>query len=239
MSNPIRTIDVNADVAEGGEDEALIPWVSSVNIACGYHAGDNTTINRAIRIAIQHGVSIGAHPSYEDRQGFGREDRPDVSPDQIEELILKQLRLLDDAVERAGGALAHIKLHGALYHRASMDWATAQATVSAIRSLGKRLRLILPAGSPSVGWARQSGFEVWEEGFADRGYAEGKLLKRGQPGALLDTPDQVALQGVALARDARPIRVDTLCLHGDHPNVVQNAQALRNALQTAGIGLRQ
>jgi UPF0271 protein len=240
-----RRIDLNADVGEGsGSDPALIPLVSSVNVACGAHAGDTDTMRRAVELAARHGVAVGAHPGFPDREGFGRRD-PGLSDAELRASLRDQLRALDDVARSVGVPLGHVKPHGALYNRAASDAPLARTVAEvALETLGP-LILVGLAGSELVHEGRAVGLPVAAEAFADRAYeADGSLRARALPGAVHAEPATVASQAVAIARDGRipldsgghlDVDAETLCLHGDTPGVVGHAMAVRAALADAGI----
>jgi UPF0271 protein len=245
-------IDLNADVGESfgawslGEDEALIPLVSSVNVAAGLHAGDPQTIQRTIAIAAQHGVAVGAHPGYPDLAGFGRRAMA-LSPAEIEASVLYQVGAVAAFARAAGVELRHVKAHGALYNRAATDPMAAAAIARAVARFSPAVRLVGLAGSPMVDAGREVGLVVVEEAFADRAYeADGTLRSRSLPGAVLDDPGAAAAQAVAIVRgelraiDGTPIavRAGTLCVHGDLAGAAARAGAVRAALLAAGIEIR-
>jgi 5-oxoprolinase (ATP-hydrolysing) subunit A len=230
-------IDLNADVGEGfgtwpmGADEALIPIVTSVNVACGFHAGDPLVIDRTIRLALAAGVAIGAHPGYPDREGFGRRDLA-MSADELEAAVLYQVAALAGMVAAAGGRLRHVKAHGALYNRAAVDPAVAEPIARAVRRLSADLVLVGPPDSALLGAGAVAGLRTAAEGFADRAYeADGSLRSRRLSDAVHTDPDVAAAQAVALAADAR---YATLCVHGDTPGAAAIASAVRAALEAAG-----
>jgi UPF0271 protein len=227
-------IDLNGDVGEGFEDALVLPFLSSANVACGAHAGDRGTIREVVRLALLQGVALGAHPSYLDRGGFGREPR-DVSGSLLEAQLAGQISAVRAEAERQGGTLRHVKLHGALYHRVSRDEEQADAALRAFRRACPGAVVFAQAGSAFAARARGAGFRVAGEAFADRGYRDGALLPRGEEGALLEEPADVARQAVALARGELGPLPDTLCLHGDHPRAAENARLVREALVGAGI----
>ncbi len=238
-------MDLNCDVGEGiGDDERIVPQVSSVNIACGGHAGDEHTMSATVRCAIQHRVAIGAHPGYPDRAGFGRREMS-LNGRQAYESVLEQISALDLIVHREGGQLRHVKPHGALYHRASEDANLADALVRAIGDYRPTLWLYAPPASALVIAASKHGVRVAVEGFVDRRYdADGRLTSRSHPEALWNTvaevveqARQIALRGCVTSRQGAtiPLAADTLCLHGDHPFAVDLAAAVRRALVQAGI----
>jgi 5-oxoprolinase (ATP-hydrolysing) subunit A len=221
-------VDLNADVGEGLEtDDELLRIVTSANVACGFHAGDNETMRRLCSLAAELGVTVGAHVGYRDREGFGRREL-DVEPAVIEAETTEQIGLLQEH-----GPVAYVKPHGALYHRASADEACAAAIVAGtLASGGPRAILAFP-GSQLLEVSRAAGLAAVAEGFADRGYDPGgQLVARGEAGALLDA-DAAAGQAVALAG-----RVGSICVHGDSPGAVSLAQRVADGLRGAGIDLR-
>ena len=248
-SSPPRRIDLNADVGESfgpwpmGVDDELIPLVSSVNVACGAHAGDPVTVLRTVALAAKHGVAIGAHPGYPDLAGFGRRDL-DMSADELRASLIAQVGAVQAAARVAGAVLTHVKPHGALYNRAARDGAVATTIAGATHELDPALVLVGLAGSVSIDAARSAGLRVAEEAFVDRCYEpDGALRSRRLDGALLG-PEAAAEQAVSIARegvvrasDGSEIRVraDTLCVHGDSPAAVEIARAVIAALGEAGF----
>jgi UPF0271 protein len=246
------SIDLNADVGEGfGTDEELVPLVSSVNIACGGHAGDEATMRATIRLAQAHGAAIGAHPGFADRENFGRVEIQ-MGPAEAAALVTSQLARLQAVAASLGARVGHVKLHGALYNMAARDLQLAAAIAAALvlhrdRS-GGPLVLYALAGSGLVAEARLAGLKVLGEGFADRAYRnDGSLQPRSEPGALIEDPGETAEQALLFAsakavrsRDGASIAVDadTLCLHGDSPAAVLSARAIRQCLESAGIKVR-
>lgn len=246
-------IDLNADVGEGlgpwpmGRDADLIPLVSSVNVACGAHAGDPLTMRRTVRQAIRVGASIGAHPGYPDLLGFGRRDLA-MDPADLEASVLAQVAALRGIAATEGGTLVHVKPHGALYNRAAADPAVAEPIVAAVAALDRDLRIVGPPGSALLAAAVSAGLPVLAEGFADRAYEpDGRLRSRSLPDAVRHDPAAVAAQAVGIARDGAvtavdgtvlPLRVETICLHGDTPGAVELARAVRAALAAAGVVVR-
>lgn len=240
------TIDLNADIGEGcGDDEGILACVSSASIACGGHAGDEASMRAALRQCARHGVAAGAHPSYPDREHFGR--RPvDLSPAQAAASLAEQLQALQALAFDEGVPLRHVKPHGALYNRAADDAELAAALAQAVRDADPRLALMGLAGGALLDAGRAAGLRVIAEGFADRGYdAAARLLPRGGAGALLGEAQAEAQllglvqQGGLRANDGRwlPLRVDSICLHGDSPGALQLARRLRAALAREGIKL--
>jgi UPF0271 protein len=229
-------IDLNCDLGEGaGNDEALMPFITSANVACGLHAGDALTMTRTVRWAKQHGVAVGAHPGYADREHFGRRAL-NMPPDEIESLVRYQLGVLAAIASAEGVALTHVKPHGALYNQAATDRAVAQAIVDAVIGFDRALTRVGLAGSILVEVGLEAGLRVANEGFPDRAYnPDGTLMSRGLPGAVLESVDAVAANAVRLATQGimfgtRRIAVDTLCIHGDGPQAVGFARAVRAAL---------
>jgi 5-oxoprolinase (ATP-hydrolysing) subunit A len=245
-------MDLNADVGESlgawslGEDEALVPLVTSVSIAAGMHAGDPVTIERTVALAARHGVAVGAHPGYPDIAGFGRRAMA-LSPAEIEASVLYQVGAVAAFARAAGVGLRHVKAHGALYNRASRDPDAAAAVARAVAAFGRELVLFGLAGSALVSAAVDAGLIVAEEAFADRAYeADGSLRSRDLDGAVLDDPKAAAAQALAIvggsvtAWDGTPlaIRADTICVHGDLPGAAARARAVRDALAGAGVEIR-
>ncbi len=240
-----RTIDLNCDLGEGaGSDDELMPLVSSVNIACGAHAGSVEMMVDAVDLAVASRVGIGAHPGHFDPEHFGRIERP-ITPYEVSRLILIQIEQLYDI---AGPKLRHVKLHGALYHQVAYDVYLADTTVSDLARLWPEIILFAPAGSPLVDMARARGLPVAEEVFADRTYQrDGTLTPRSRADALVRDEDaavaqvlQMVREGVVRATDGTLVRVraDTVCLHGDTPEAVDFARRLNAALDLAGIAIK-
>ncbi len=245
-------IDLNADVGESfgawslGDDARLIPQVSSVNIACGAHAGDPLTIARTVRLAVAARVAVGAHPGYPDLAGFGRRDLA-MSPEELDASLIAQVGAVVAIARAEGATVGHVKPHGALYNRAARDPDLAATIARAVARLDPGLVLVGLAGSALVEAGRATGLATRDEAFADRAYeADGTLRDRRRDGALLD-PAAAAAQAVAIARDGfataagggrLAIRADTICLHGDGPDAVGTAIAIRAALAAAGIAVR-
>lgn len=243
-------IDLNADVGEGygawsmGDDAALLPHVTSANVACGGHAGDPAIMARTLALAARLGVACGAHPGYPDREGFGRRDLP-IGLEELRASLLAQLGALAAIARDAGVPLRHMKPHGALYHRAAHDLAVAATVVAASASVLPGLPVVGPAGSALLRAAAGIGLPVRPEGFADRAYApDGGLVPRGMAGAVLADPATAADQARAIVRDGAVRAADgsriavvaaTLCVHGDSPGAPAIAAAVRAALVADGI----
>lgn len=248
-----RTIDLNGDVGEATDphgmarDEALLPLLTSANVACGFHASDPLTIGTTVHLARRHGVAVGAHPGFPDRAGFGRRVLA-VRPEECEADVIYQVGALSGFCRAAGVRLQHVKPHGALYHQASRDEGLADAVARSIRAVDPGLILVAPPGSALAAAGERAGLRVAREAFVDRGYAaDGTLIPRGHPGAVIDDPRQAARQALALASEGRvrsvggvdvSVPADTLCLHGDHPRALEIALAVREALAAAGVWVR-
>jgi UPF0271 protein len=241
-------LDFNCDLGEGcGDDAAIVPWLSSANIACGFHAGDAATMRDTIALCLRHGVAIGAHPSMPDREGFGRRDVP-VTPDDARAWTTRQLEALAAIARDQGARLHHVKPHGALYNRAARDHAVAGAIAAAVHAFDPALWLVGLAGSalPAAGVA--AGLRVAHEAFAERRYeADGALTPRTHADAVIADLDGALDQVRALLRDGAltartgervPVRMDTLCLHGDRPDAAAFARALRETLEAEGVRIR-
>ncbi|MSU23387.1 MAG: LamB/YcsF family protein [Opitutus sp.] len=245
----MRSIDLNCDVGEGaGHDAALMRLITSANIACGAHAGDAATIRATIALAQQHGVAIGAHPGFADRENFGRRELA-LSPAEVSELVLTQVQTMQEAVAGFGAGLNHVKLHGALYNMAARDEALANAVAEAIRVTNKNPMLFVLAGSKLAQVARaNANFLVVSEVFADRTYQrDGSLTPRSRPDALITDENAAVAQVLRMVRDGEvratdgtlvPIVADTVCLHGDGAHAVAFARRLRAELGAAGIEVK-
>ena len=247
------TIDLNCDCGEGfgawqlGDDAALLRHVSSANIACGAHAGDPEIMRRTLRLCRELGVAAGAHPGYPDLHGFGRRALP-MSPAEVESSVLAQLGALAALARAEGVALRHDKPHGALYNVAAVTPAIAEAIARAVAAFSRELLLVGLAGSQLVAAGEAAGLRVAREAFADRGYAaDGTLLPRGTPGALITAPAENLAQALRIVIEGHvlgpggervPVAADTLCVHGDTPGAAGRAEALRRGLAAAGVVVR-
>ena len=237
-------MDLNADVGEGMDDATVLPYVTSANVACGMHAGDPTVMDETVKLALSRGIRVGAHPGYPDRANFGRVT-VEMAADEIENLIVYQVAALEGFVRSRGAQLTHVKPHGALYHDGGEFPDVARAIAEGVRRVGMHLVLVGAAGSMVIGAGREAGLTVAEEAFADRRYrADGTLVPRGEPGALVTDPDEAAEQAVRLAQDRMVIandgsrievRADTICLHGDTPGAAHIARRIHERFQLAGI----
>ena len=244
-----RSIDLNADLGEGRENDALlIPLVSSVNIACGGHAGDEETMRHTILAAQRAGVAIGAHPGYEDRENFGRLPLS-IEPEPLRDSIRAQLsRFLRIATE-CGASLHHVKPHGALYNQADQNPQLADLFANCMRDVQAACRIYCPPHGQLARAAAASGLRVVAEGFADRLYQDdGTLVPRQQPGAVITNPTIAAAQGLAIASRSQVIcstgktialPAQTLCIHGDDPHALAMLHAIRQALLGAQIIIQQ
>ncbi len=234
-------VDLNADLGESygrwrlGDDDALLPHLTSANVACGFHAGDPTTLRDVVARAAAHGVVVGAQVSYPDLAGFGRRAM-DVAPADLENDVLYQLGALAGLCRVAGTRVRYVKPHGARDHRVLADAGQAGALVAAVRAWDDDLAVLTAADGALADAARAAGVRVVAEGFADRGYTDdGRLVPRDRPGALLTEPGAVAAQAVRLARSGR---VESICLHGDTPGAATSAARVRTALADAGVTVR-
>ncbi len=241
-----RRIDLNADVGEAANDEGiatergLLAVVTTANVACGGHAGDETTMAATVAAALEHDVRVGAHPSYPDREGFGRNPM-DIDRDALRASLVDQLRALDGVCRAAGTGIDSVKAHGAMYEEVGKGGAIYQVLRDAVgEALPGGPVLVLPSGSAATAAALRDGLLAREEGFCDRAYRpDGGLVDRGQPGAVLSDPQAAAEQAISLARGAvvavdgslLTLWVDTLCVHGDSPGAVAMATAVRAALE--------
>jgi UPF0271 protein len=246
-------IDLNCDMGQSygayrlGADEALMPLITSANVACGFHAGDPLVLDRTVRLAKALAVAVGAHPGYPDLVGFGRRDMA-LTPAEIEAAILYQVGAVAAFCRSHGLPLVHVKAHGALYNAAALNPAIARAIARGIVRFDPGLIMVGLASSPVMAEAAAGeGLRYAREAFADRVYnPDGTLQARSVPGSLITEPDAVAQQAASIARrivvahngTSFPIQADTLCLHGDNPAAVANARAVRAALAAAGVELR-
>lgn len=241
-------IDLNSDLGEGaGADERIMPLVTSANIACGGHAGDETSMRETVALALAHGVAIGAHPGYPDRAGFGRVAL-EMPADRLRTEVRNQIAALREIVEATGGRLGHVKAHGALYNQGERDAGVAGSIVGALADLDLNLVLVAPPGSAMARAAAATGVRLAAEGFIDRAYeSDGTLRPRRLAGALLTEPRAAAAQALALVRDRGvrahdgtfvPLGADTLCVHGDTPGAPEILRAVRAALAAEGYAVR-
>jgi len=240
----VKTIDLNADLGEGYDDVAVMPHISSANIACGFHAGDAAMMHRTVALCVAHGVAVGAHPSLHDPQNFGRREI-EAAPNEVYAQTLYQIGALAAIARAAGATVHHVKPHGALYNMAARDRALADAVARAVRDFDPSLILVGLAGSASIDAARTTGLRVAQEAFCDRRYrADGSLTPRSQANAVIENVDEAVAQAVsiatrneAIADDGSRVRIeaDTLCVHGDRDNAGEFARHLREALERKGL----
>jgi 5-oxoprolinase (ATP-hydrolysing) subunit A len=239
-------IDLNCDMGESfghytlGSDEAIMPFISSANIACGYHAGDPLVMMRTVTLAAKHNVGVGAHPGYPDLQGFGRRSL-ELSAEEIEAMVLYQVSALAGFAKAASTELVHVKPHGALYNQAATDNPIARAVARGVAKFSKNLILVGLAGSALVAAGVVEGLRVANEAFPDRAYNfDGTLMPRQQPGAVFENVELVVNNAARLATQGissgnMQVKVDTLCLHGDNPIAPALAKAVWTALAERGI----
>jgi 5-oxoprolinase (ATP-hydrolysing) subunit A len=246
-------VDLNADVGESlgpwvlGHDPGMMASVTSVSVACGFHAGDPGVMRETVALALQHGVAIGAHPSFPDLTGFGRRQMR-LSPREIEDLVVYQVGALSAVAAAQGGRLQHVKPHGALYNMAAGEPPLAAAIARAIASVDPGLMLVGLSGSALIDAGRDAGLRTASEVFADRGYrADGSLLPRDAKGALVHDAGLVSVRAVEMVRhqavtldDGQRMRLqpDTICIHGDTTDAPVLARAVRRALEQAGVDVR-
>ena len=244
----MRCVDLNSDLGEGaGADAELMPFITSANIACGAHAGDAGTMRATVELARRHGVAIGAHPGFEDRENFGRREQP-VTAAMVEALVLAQVRSLGQIARSLDACLTQVKPHGALYNLAAREATLARAVAAAVCQADPTLILVGLAGSQLLAAGRAVGLRVASEVFADRTYqSDGSLTPRLQPGALIADETVAVVQvlrmlreGVVRATDGSEVSIaaDTVCVHGDGPHPLEFARRLRAELAAAGIAVQ-
>jgi UPF0271 protein len=241
LEREVMRIDLNCDMGENiGNDEDIMPYIASANIACGFHAGDEMSMRNTVRLAKKYGVVVGAHPGWKDLEGFGRREMS-LAPDKVEALMLYQIGALYAIAKAEGVELRHVKPHGALYNQAAKDKGLASVIARAVKRFSTDLILVGLAGSSLVEAGIEAGLQVANEGFPDRNYnPDGTLVSRKQANAIIESSKEVAVHAVKLAQQGinlggQSIRVDTLCLHGDHPRAAQNAKSVREALEKSNI----
>jgi len=247
----MKNIDLNCDLGESfgpwemGHDAEMIELATSVNIACGYHAGDADIMRKTVELAKARGVSIGAHPGYRDLHGFGRRPLPGMKSSEIENLIAYQIGALQAIATAAGHKVTHVKAHGALSNVACEDDMTAQAIANAIKAVDPNLVFVVLANSKLVKAGERANLSMAHEVFADRAYEDdGNLVSRKKPGALLHDAKAIADRVVRMVQDGAVVsvtgkvikmRTDTVCIHGDNPSAVGIARGVRKALKDNGI----
>ncbi len=246
----MKSIDLNCDMGESygawkmGADAEVMPYISSANIACGFHGGDPATIRKTVRLALDHGVAIGAHPSLPDLMGFGRRVMR-ISPQEMYDLVVYQAGAVEGFARAAGSRLHHIKCHGALYNMAANDEALSEAMVRAAKDLGAMLYVLSKSRNFEI--AKKQGIRVCAEAFADRGYTDaGELAPRDKPGGMIEEAAKAAKQALAMVEEGYvtslsgkkvPVAADTICLHGDQPGAAAFAKALRQAFAERKIAV--
>jgi UPF0271 protein len=249
----MKTVDLNADVGESfgpwkmGNDAALMPFLTSANIACGFHAGDPAIIDKTVGLAVQHGVAIGAHPGLADLQGFGRRAMS-ITPEEAYQVVLYQAGAIRAFAQAHGARLHHVKAHGALYNMAANDLGLSQGIVRAVQALGDHVAITVLSGSVTEKVARDAGLNVACEVFADRRYLDsGLLVPRSDSKAMITQESESIAQVVGMVTNGTcrsvtgqeiAVRADTVCLHGDQPGAVAFAQALSAALAKNGVDIR-
>jgi UPF0271 protein len=243
----MHTVDLNCDLGEGCPNDAeLMRYISSANIACGFHAGDAATMRRTAELAVANSVAVGAHPGYRDRENFGRTQMA-LSREEVVELVREQITAMREICDEFGAALHHVKPHGALYNQAAKDRELAAAIAEAVASLDDGLVLYGLSGSFLISEADAAGLRTASEVFADRTYQpDGTLTPRTESNALIADVSQSIEQVlrmiesgtvVATTGETVPIVADTVCLHGDGEHAIEFARAIREALSGAGIGI--
>ncbi|HZS15252.1 MAG TPA: 5-oxoprolinase subunit PxpA [Candidatus Dormibacteraeota bacterium] len=247
-------VDLNCDAGEGwgpwrmGDDESLLDVVTTVNVACGLHAGDPLIMARTVRAARERGVGIGAHPGPNDLWGFGRRDLSHEPVGDLATLVAYQLGALQAVAAQEGARVTSVKLHGSLSGRAAVDAALAGAVAAVIRGVAPDLIWLVPSGSAMVAAGEQAGLRVAQEVFADRAYeADGTLVSRSVPGAVISDPRACANRAVWMVTEGGiesvggkrvRLQADSVCVHGDTPRAVEAARAVRTALEKAGVEIR-
>ncbi len=246
----MKTIAPNCDRGESygagkmGADAEVMPFISSANIASGFHAGDPATIRKTVKLAVDHGVAIGAHPSLPDLMGFGRRVMR-ISPQDMYDLVIYQAGAVEAFARAAGAKLHHVKCHGALYNMAAMDEGLSEAMVKAVKDLGSGVILYALSQSKNFQIAKNSGIRVAGEVFGDRGYSDdGTLAPRDKPGGMIEDAAASAKQVLGMIEEGYvtslngkrvPVAADTLCLHGDQPGAAAFARNLRNIFKERNI----
>lgn len=241
-------IDLNADLGEGcASDAELLTLVSSANIACGFHAGDAQTMQASVREAVKNGVAIGAHPGFPDRENFGR-TAMQLPPETVYAQTLYQIGALAAITHAEGGVMRHVKPHGMLYNQAAKDPQLADAIAKAVHACDPALILVGLAGSELIRAGKHYGLTIRQEVFADRGYqADGSLVPRSQPGALIEDEEQSLAQTLEMVQNGRvksitgewtPVEAQTVCLHGDGEHALAFARRLRAAFLERGIAVQ-
>ncbi len=244
----MTTIDLNCDMGEGCPSDArIMPLVTSANVACGFHASDPGTMRRTVCLAREHGVAVGAHPSFPDRAGFGRRFMA-ASAEEVRDDVTYQIGAVWAFCRAEGVPLTHVKAHGALYNAAAEDEGLARAICAAVKAVDPTLAVVCLARSTMARVVRSLGLPCVEEAFADRAYtAQGTLVSRRSPGAVIEDADQVAERASRMVRERQVIAIDgipvsiepqTLCVHGDTPGAERLVAAIRQRLEADGVQIR-
>lgn len=249
----MKTIDLNCDMGESfgtyvlGYDALAMPYVTSINVACGFHASDPDNMAKTVMLAKENGIAIGAHPGFPDLVGFGRRAMA-LTPEEVKNAVVYQIGALDAFCRTAGIKMQHVKAHGALYNMAEKDLAIATAIAAAIKAVDPELYMLCLANSQMVVAAKQQGVSFVEEAFADRAYTEeGTLVSRKVAGSVINDITEVVSRVVRMVKDESiisitgkeiPIHAQTICVHGDTPGAVEMVKALREALDKENIVLR-
>lgn len=249
----VRYIDLNSDLGESygqwrmGDDAAILPLISSANVACGFHAGSPAGILETLRAAQRLGVAVGAHVSYPDLVGFGRRSM-DVASDELTADVIYQIGALQGLAVAAGTRVSYVKPHGALYNTIAHDERQARAVIDALLALDNSLALVVLAGSPLIGWAQASGIQTVAEAFADRAYhRNGTLVSRREAGAVIHDPQEIARRVVQMITEGgvtsiegefTAIRAESVCVHGDSPGALEMTRQIRQRLDAEGIVVR-
>ena len=246
-------IDINCDLGESfgrfkvGYDSEIMPFITSANVACGFHGGDPNVMAQTVELARKNGVAVGAHPGYPDLMGFGRREMG-LSKEEVKNIVVYQVGALEAFVKAAGVELQHVKPHGALYNAAATNEDYSEAIIEALKAINPKLILFTLANSDMAMAAVDAGLRVAYEVFADRAYnSDGTLTSRGLRGSVIENPQLVAERAVKIVKERKVVAVDgktvdfdevhTICVHGDTLNAVDIAKSLRNALASAGIKL--
>lgn len=249
----MKYVDLNSDLGESygswriTGDEEIVKYVSSVNLACGLHAGDPCVMERTTVLAKEREARIGAHPGYPDLQGFGRRELG-MNAEEASAFVIWQCAALEGILREHGTCLSHVKLHGALYNRAAREEAFARRICEGIARVWPGIRFYMLAGSAALKAAEEAGLTPVSEVFADRGYGpDGALVLRGRPGAMITDPEEAANRALRMVtegtvvtaeRTVIPIRADSICVHGDSPEAIETVRLLRRTLEKNGIGIR-
>jgi UPF0271 protein len=241
-------VDLNCDMGEGlSTDAAIMPYISSANIACAYHAGDEQTIWKTIELAVQHNVTVGAHVSFFDKENFGRSEMQ-MSAEEIYELIAQQLFIIEEIASSLSAQLHHVKPHGALYNMSARDASLAKVIAQAVKDFDEHLVLFGLSGSHSIHEAKKMGLQTASEVFADRTYQDdGSLTSRKLPNAMIEGQEQAAQQALQMVKEKMvtsvsgkkvPFVAETICLHGDGPHAIEFAKAIYQTLKQHHIEIK-